>query len=778
MLKVKQSALSILISLALFLPAIQVDCLAEDRVAVFNDFSGGLNVRKNIFNLNPNQADIVQNIRFDNEVGTISKRDKTVVYGTADATESITGMHRLYLDDGTKKLIVTHGDEIEVGDDTTGTFSSIYTLATGDRRWQWLTWKNIAIGTDGSNYPVKYNGTDITNLGSAFAEDAGDGAGPDGTYTYKINCYSASYDATFDVPSNSVTVSDNDIDLSMIPLCPDTILGEDTTGREVYRNTVAAQTTWRLLTNGQIADNTTTTLTDSDADAAIAGRDAYPTGDEVLTPPKGKYILVHNSRLWMANSDLGNSYAEYSLLNNPDAFYDDNYVSVRLSDGDEITGIKTVLGKLTVWKTNTVQKIYTDNSDDTLWSLSDPFSFIGCHAPYSIVNTQLGAFYLGNNGIYLFNGQYSQLLSDSVTPIMQDISPSNYSNVWAEFYNNTYYMTYTSEESGASYNNRILTYNIIEKAYNIDTLSTNVFHVFRSGTDIEALYSGDSDDGQVRAHANTLKQIVHRNHSDFTGTFDDARYIPTAFGGDETETEIEIAWTENIDDIASTMDSVSGIIDRPDTTGQYISQYLTVNASQFDKLFWNETIPTSGGDVQFYIRAGSSTSDCAAQSWFGPYTDSSGSDISTYTADTVMQYRFDLSTDNIVYTPTVYFDNNYTVKVTYSIAGATDETEIPLIYRTGWIDLANGYNVELKKFYIYYDKDADNTDDLTVTFENYWGDTDVFTIDLNTYPDSYIEYFTTGKFLADKFRIKIEENSVEQIQIKEIILVYSVNPLV
>ncbi|MDD5355088.1 MAG: hypothetical protein PHY56_00900 [Candidatus Omnitrophica bacterium] len=154
-----------LIFLLLFLPAL---VFAQDQIAnnpfknkiySFDKFNGGLNTKASNYSLSSNQGDICENLRFNTKLGSISKREQILTYGTADDTEAITGIHRLYLKDGTKVLLVNHGDEIEKGTDSTGAFTSILSLTTGNYRWQWLTWNNIAIGTDGYNQPVKYDGS-------------------------------------------------------------------------------------------------------------------------------------------------------------------------------------------------------------------------------------------------------------------------------------------------------------------------------------------------------------------------------------------------------------------------------------------------------------------------------------------------------------------------------------------------------------------------------------------------------------------------------------------
>ena len=239
--------------------------LPQDQTWIIDDWSGGLNLKLSDHSLLKNQATIAENVRFETKLRSLSKRNQVFSYGSADTGEAITGMHRLYLKDGTKVLLVTHGDELEVGTDDTGTFTSLLTLTTGDYQWQWLTWHDVAIGCDGYNQPVKTNGTVATYLGSCGAADAGNNAGPNGTYTYKVSYYTTNYEVIFDQVSNSVTVSDNDISLTMIPIAPDTYGGEDVTGRKIYRNKTGGST-WYLLSNGTIANNIDTTLTDSDAD--------------------------------------------------------------------------------------------------------------------------------------------------------------------------------------------------------------------------------------------------------------------------------------------------------------------------------------------------------------------------------------------------------------------------------------------------------------------------------------------------------------------------------
>lgn len=572
-----------------------------------NDFSGGINTKSNQFSIPKDKGDIAENVRFGTKLKSLSKRDNLNVYGTADATEQITGMHRHYAKNGDKVLVVSHGDEIEKGNDTTGDFTNILNLTSGDHKWQFVTWHDIVIGSDGYNQPIKYDGSSAsaTYLGSLLATDAGSGSGPvTGSYTYKVSCYSATKEVLLNTASNTFSANGNDINLSMIPVCPDTILSTTTTGRKIYR-TESNGSTYKLLSNGTIANNTAVTLTDSDADAALGS--AMPAGDDTWTPPKGKFLLVQNNRLFVGNDPSNNPSRLYWSNDGSHDIFDDSqttyYFDVRKDDGDEITSIKGVLGIITVAKNNTIQKVYIDGADpDSDWAISDPISYVGVQAPYSTVNTPIGMIYLNRTGIYRFNGQYSQLISDVVTPEIEDISDTDFTNVWGVFHENKYYMAYTSKESAVAYNNRVLIFDTIVNAYSIDLLNINAFSVFNSGDDWGILYGGASDSGKVYAYSDETNEVIHKRHSDFTGLWDDMRYIPTETTGNSESPIIEISRTETINELEGAIDNLIGTIDRQDTKGYYVSQPISISAQSYDKLYWNETMPSSGGDVIFRLR--------------------------------------------------------------------------------------------------------------------------------------------------------------------------------
>ena len=749
----------------------------------WDTFYGGLATKISELNLPKKYGVSVENIRLNEELNILTKRGEVIQYGSADASEPITGIHRLYQADGTKKLIVSHGDEIEVGNDATGAFTAILDVGTADNRWQFVSWHDLAIGGDGANQPIKTDGTNATYVGSAFCEDNGAGAGPDGEYNYKISFYTTSYEVLYAQVSNNVTVVDNDIDLSMIPIGPSAYLGETITGRKVYRSDDGGGGTYNLLSNGTIADNTTTILTDSDADAVVDANAAYPAGTETWKPPLGKLYLIHKNRLFIANNPTTPSRIYYSEDGSHDNFTSTSYFNIRANDGDEITFIKNLLGILTIGKNNTIQKLYTDGSIPSAdWSISDPFSHIGCSALYSAINTPIGIIYMSiqGPGLYVFNAQHSTLLSDLVRPVLEDVSPSDVSSAWGILHNNLYMLSYKSKAGGSISNDYVLVYDILSKSFSQDILSINCFTVFNAGTDEGTLVAGSSTNGAVYAYALSSQEILHRLHSDFTGTFDDMRYLPdeVPLTGDSTSPVIELSWDLDIDNMVGTIDAASGIIDRPDTGGTYISQVLnTPGATAYDLLFWNEILSSSATtDVTLAIRSGATEAACLAAGFSSEFTDPTGSDISGETANDYTQYRITMSTDAIAYTPNVVRVGSYNVRITYSTLGSAVETSIALEWESGWSDM--GYPLHDKMFRKFVALYEGTTGTLILEFKTWEGATDTFEINMDEYPNRYEAYFTDGGFQSSLMKLKITNNDLNSLKIKQVTVLYDLEPII
>jgi hypothetical protein len=319
---------------------------------------------------------------------------------------------------------------------------------------------------------------------------------------------------------------------------------------------------------------------------------------------------------------------------------------------------------------------------------------------------------------------------------------------------------------------------MLSDSFTIDTLSISTFCSFTGSSDGGTLYAGSSLDGKVYQFGNTAKTVIHNKHSDFSGTFDDARYLPvsSAVGGDSNSPILELSWDLTINGMAGTINAATGDVDRPDGSGTYISPVLsTTGASAYDKIYWNEVLP-AGCDATLAIRSGTTAAICAAAAWSAEYSTASGSDISGLTAADFTQYRITLSSTDIDYTPNVTTVGGFTTKLTYSTLGTAAETSIAIHWQTGWLDFGiKGYKKSLRKIICNH---SGTNGTLTIAITNEYGDSDTFSINLATYPTTYEAYFTGGSLLGNNFRIDLTNSDLNAITIKDIILVYDIEPIV
>lgn len=724
----------------------------QPRFHTIRGFEKGLNSHSSDFLTPDNQATVANDVRFNTGYGKLGKRPVMIQYGDAGAT-AINGMWRYYKSDGTKKLVIATSTLLRVGDDTAGTFQTIKTGLSDGKQWAFVTYKDIMIGMNGYDQSIKYDGkilitanTDghrtaselCAQLGAPFAElNTGSNLDASSWYMYKIAFYDGTTYSYSTARSNPINTGSSvrDITLTDIPLGP-----TGTTQRIIYRTSGAASqaaveatsTYYRVAT---IADNTTTTYNDAITDATIE-TDPAPTWATVsagtnVTPPLGSLATVHKEKLFVSGNKTNTSDVYWSDTFNPQYFYPDDYRPIREDDGDAVTFVKTHLGILTIGKTTTIQKFYTDEINSDNWVVSDPFSSVGCVAQYSVSNSPLGIIYLARDGLYAFNGQNSTLLSDPVKPIIDDILSTNITAVSGIWFKNEYHLAYTSVESGELINNRVLVLDTIRSAYNIDRKYINSFASLSSGDDFGVLYLGSSDtDGYV--WANEVKPLVLSKR--LKSELDEGTYDDTATYGEEADPSLELAWDVTTDNLTGITDDKTGITDRPDTDGTWVSPVYEINAAALDLLYWNEEL--ASGDITFQVRTGEVTPvDGTWTSYSTAVTDPNGSDLSGVTAAKYIQFRVNLSTTNIVSTPSLFTSNGFVFKMTYSKVGSTKESAVLSEWVSGFKDFGvEGYQKFIRRIKVFYTATSGT---MTFNYANERGTADrSFTINFAIAPDT------------------------------------------
>jgi len=769
---------------------------AEDdqttKFFVFDNFSGGLNSHVTPYKVDKTECQQAENIRFNKNYAGFGKRN--IMRQKLDlGSKPIRSLHRYYNVAGDSATIGTHSTKITAA--TSDTISlDLKTGLNDNRKWTSVTWMDKYLSMDGADNPIKWDGLDdvqqdtdgnrtadniAAELGAPFAEldsaDGGNDLDASSWYMYKVAHFDDTNYYHSTARSNPILTGATvyNIALTDIPL------GESgtITTRYIYRTlgnasktNVLADTTYYLVDT--IADNTTTTYADNETDDDIdddnAPTWATASGGTDITPPVGKYCELHAERLWISGNSTYPSDVYYSDIRNPNYFASTDVFYIRPDDGDKVTFMKNQLGILTIGKTNTIQKIYTDTASESSWTLSDPFSFIGCSSPYSVANTPQGIMLHNRNGLYSFNGQNIKLVSDAVTDVIEDIDQIGLDEITGYYFNNEYHLAYRSSASGSDINDRVLVYDLIRDAYSIDRKNIDSFEAFDSGSDQGVLYLGSSDtDGIIWGDEVEIPTLLIRYKSELdAGTFNDTRTQ-----GTETAPTIELAWDCTIDGwlvelqtkdaLISTIDDIEtyiagAIIDRPDTDGTWISPVYTVNATTLDTLYWSEKL-YDVGDMTWNIRTSTDDTVILFADWGSSFSDSTGSDVSSVSGDTYLQLRANLSTTNINTTPELYFLDGYVFQLYYTSVSSTKETDVTSIWKSGKTDFgAKGLRKAIERIRVFY-RGTEGT--ITVYYKNDENTiNNSFTIDLTIEPTDDPNDYYEG--MMDK-KIYIEDTTLQ-----------------
>lgn len=213
------------------------------------------------------------------------------------------------------------------------------------------------------------------------------------------------------------TAARDPVQISSIPVLANTATQNWDTANiliEVYR-TNSGGTVYRKV--GQVT-NGTTTFTDSILDANNTGVVLYTTGGVVGNdqPPKAKYIEILNGTALYGNYDEGGetfpNRVRQSILNDPDSvpasFFDEF--------DEDVMGIGSTRSNFVVFCTDSTHRM--EGSFDSQGrgflrheKISDT---VGCINHASIVKTDVGLFYAGNNGFYYTDGYQVLCLSNEL----------------------------------------------------------------------------------------------------------------------------------------------------------------------------------------------------------------------------------------------------------------------------------------------------------------------------------------------------------------------------
>lgn len=141
------------------------------KLEMLQDFSGGLNLRSDQFNLAPSESPAMLNVDVDPR-GGIKMRLGVNARNATTLNQDVTGLAQFTPDGGTSRVICSHGTT--VAESATGDFTALsgVSVANGDRLYGQTT-NNKFYGVSGDAASFVYDGTTASNLASNVNGSAG-----------------------------------------------------------------------------------------------------------------------------------------------------------------------------------------------------------------------------------------------------------------------------------------------------------------------------------------------------------------------------------------------------------------------------------------------------------------------------------------------------------------------------------------------------------------------------------------------------------------------------
>ena len=400
--------------------------------------------------LPPNTLYTCQNLRYDEILGILYKRPSRRKYNsTTLGTDPIFSQIRYYKNsDNTKKYVIATSTFLKAGNDTAGTFANIKTGLTLNKRFMFITFKDLLYCFNGEDNNQVYDGTNnCVDMGvpvpTAPTLALGVAGVLIGAYYYKVTYMIDSYQEGSASSASAIINPSNQKVTVTIPVSTNTRV----THRKIYRTKAGGSVYYLLAT---VSNNTATTYDDNTEDSGLSVTQA-PT--DYGAPVSYRYGILHKSRVFLARNSTHKSRIIFSDIRSgiayPDVFPADNYLDIAKDDGDEVTGIcEDHVGNLVVWKNNSVRIIFTDSDSSKGWSIGRPLTNFGNVTPYFLIKAPIGIIYMtrfgaNKNRLMLWSGAGVKHILEELDPMLDDIDPAQLNNTVGHFHNGKIHISYT-----------------------------------------------------------------------------------------------------------------------------------------------------------------------------------------------------------------------------------------------------------------------------------------------------------------------------------------------
>lgn len=348
----------------------------------------------------------IENMNYDGIIGCQRIKAPSVEYNVG-ANQIDGGVDFRYIDSvgqfKSEKIIIQGGAIIK---DFLTSPSTVYTGLTAGKKCTFGILNDKLFITNGSDYPLVYDGTYVKQMGAPTAKDLLVAGGLTGAYYYAMTYVIDGVEIILGTISNTITVSSKSIDLDLpvgIATC---------TARKIYR-TEAGGSTLKLLTT--INDNTTTTYQDNTADGSL-GTNIPSTNSSCPTP---QFITVKDEKIIGAVNANRPNYLyvtefEVEVFFNTSGVYDVSGVG---NDNSPLTGLIEDYNQIVVFSE---KHIYLADTSGLTTSVKQTTSNVGCIDGFSIARIpendvlQGGIMFVSNlYDVRIFSGNIATNLATS-----------------------------------------------------------------------------------------------------------------------------------------------------------------------------------------------------------------------------------------------------------------------------------------------------------------------------------------------------------------------------
>lgn len=191
--------------------------------------------------------------------------------------------------------------------------------------------------------------------------------------------------------------------------------------------------------------------------------------------PKVSMIELHVERVWGAG-DAENPDRVYFSTANVNGFDPDDwtipisegeanqhggFIDIPTFDGGKIIGLKVVFNDVLIFKTKSVFKIFGTYPGN--YQNVQVYSSKGAIADKTIVTSNSGAYFLSTEGIYMYDGTNTKLVSSRIQDIFENINKNVIGGAVAYFYKGKYILSLA--EGNSAVNNLIVEYDTINNSF-------------------------------------------------------------------------------------------------------------------------------------------------------------------------------------------------------------------------------------------------------------------------------------------------------------------------